>query len=118
MSEIVILNKQVYNKNQYKRVVDTSFNQLVEITPTTSSIQSFEDTNQKIVEFFNSYNSLFYDIPKFGETNSHEYLVKTSGEYIEIFSTPDDTVQALIEEINQLRQENLNLQQQLISGNI
>ena len=26
--------------------------------------------------------TLFYDIPAYGDTNSHEYLVETSGEYI------------------------------------
>ena len=114
----ISLNKETYNKSQFQRVVDTNFTQLVNTTPTGSTILSFEDINQKITEFFNSYNSLFYDIPKFGDTNSHEYLVKTSGEYIGTISTPDDTIQALIEEINQLREENITLQQQLISGSI
>jgi hypothetical protein len=114
----ISLNKETYNKSQFQRVVDINFTQLVNTTPTGSTILSFEDINQKITEFFNSYNSLFYDIPKFGDTNSHEYLVKTSGEYIGTISTPDDTIQALIEEINQLREENITLQQQLISGSI
>jgi len=114
----ISLNKETYNKSQFQRVVDTNFTQLVNTTPTASTILPFEDTNQKITEFFNSYNSLFYDIPKFGDTNSHEYLIKTSGEYIGTISTSDDTIQALIEEINQLREENLTLQQQLISGSI
>ena len=114
----ISLNKETYNKNQFKRVVNTDFTQLVNTTQPTTSSQPFEDTDQRIVEFFDSYSSLFYSIPKFGETNSHEYLIKTSGEYVGTISTPDDTIQALIEEIDQLRQENLSLQQQLISGSI
>ena len=60
------------------------------------------------------YNSLFYDIPADGETNSHEYLVKTSGEYIN-FEQNDEDIQALLDEITTLRQENLDLTQQVIN---
>jgi hypothetical protein len=113
------LNKEVYSKTQFQKVVNTDFTQLVSVTTQpTSSIPSVESVNVKIIGFFNEYNSLFYDIPKFGDTNSHEYLVKTSGEYIGTISTPDSTIQALIEEINQLRQDNLALQQQITPGSI
>lgn len=113
------LNKEVYSKTQFKKVVNTNFTQLVNVpSEPTSSIPSVESINVKVGEFFKEYNSLFYDIPKFGNTNSHEYLVKTSGEYIGTISTPDSTIQALIEEINQLRQDNLALQQQITSGSI
>jgi hypothetical protein len=66
-----------------------------------------------VSEFFDQYRILFFEIPKFGDTDSHEYLVKTSGEYIGGQET-NETIQALIEEITQLRQENLELQQQII----
>ena len=46
--------------------------------------------------------------------NSHEYLIKTSQEYAGDFNN-DDTVQALIEEVTSLRQENLDLQQQILN---
>jgi hypothetical protein len=45
-------------------------------------------------------------------------LIKTSQEYVGSSQTTDDTIQALIEEVTQLRQENLILQQQLLSGSI
>lgn len=116
------LNKEVYNKSQFKRVVNTNFTQLVDTTPqVTSSITDNLDPNvieARIIAFFDSYNSLFYDIPKFGDTNSHEYLIKTSSEYIGTSTFPNDTVEALIEEVNSLREENLTLQQQIISGSL
>jgi hypothetical protein len=105
---IVNLNKQEFSKTQYERVIDTSFSQLgqpVSQEPTQSI---------SIEEFFTNYQEIFFDIPKFGEFNSHEYIVKTSGEYIE-FTTSDDSITALIEEVTQLRQENLELNQQIVS---
>ena len=43
--------------------------------------------------------------------------IKTSQEYVGNFNN-DETIQALIEEITQLRQENLTLQQQLLTGSL
>lgn len=111
MSETVFLNKQVYAKNQYERVIDTSFTQLVQ-PQVTSSI----GPTITVPEFFQNYQDIFFLIPKFGETNSHEYLIKTSQAYIGDTTLEDPTIQALIDEITSLRQENLDLQQQLISG--
>jgi len=108
--EQITPNKTVYDKNQYEKVINTSFTQLVQ-PQVTSSIPTVT-----VAEFFQNYQELFFSIPKFGDTNSHEYLVKTSGEYIGSTNTNDDLIQALLEETNQLRQENISLQQQLISG--
>ena len=109
MAEQIELVKQSYNKNDYEKVIDTQFTQLiqpaVDLNPTpTISVQ----------QFFDYYQQLFYIIPKFGDINSHQYLIKTSQEYAGDFNN-DDTIQALIEEITQLRQENLDLQQQVIT---
>ena len=111
--EQINLSKTVYSKNQYERVIDTSFTQLVEPEPETVIITP----TISIAEFFQNYQTLFFEIPKFGNINSHEYLIKTSQQYAGDFSN-DDTIQALIEEITQLRQENLELQQQLLDQNI
>lgn len=101
------LNKQVFDKKQYEKVIDTKFNQLV--LPVTSS-----DFTQSISvqQFFQYYDELFYVIPKVGDTNSHEYLVKTSSEYID-FQQNNEDIQALIDEVTLLRQENLDLTLQL-----
>ena len=103
--EILTLNNTVYNKNQYQRVIDTSFTQLVQPQVTTIA------PTISVAEFFQNYQQIFYQIPKFGEINSHEYLIKTSQEYIGGTEPQDDLTQALINEITQLRQENLELQQ-------
>ena len=108
--QLVDLTKTVYEKNQYQKVIDTSFTQLVQppaLSPTASFLPSID-------EFFSYYEELFFDIPKFGETNSHEYLVKTSEDYIGSSNILNDEIQALIDEVTELRQENLDLQQRLI----
>jgi hypothetical protein len=111
MAQQVTLTKQVYDKNQYQKVIDTSFTQLVQ--PTTAATGS---TLPSVNQFFDYYNQLFFDIPKFGEVNSHEYLIKTSQDYIGVSNIVNDEIQALINEITELRQENLDLQQQLLSS--
>ena len=110
MAQQVKLTKLVYDRNQYKQVIDTSFTQLVQ--PTTQDTSS---ALPSVNQFFDYYNQLFFDIPKFGEVNSHEYLIKTSTEYIGASSVVSDELQALIDEITELRQENLELQQQLLT---
>jgi hypothetical protein len=112
--EQIALNKIVYNKNQYTKVIDTSFTQLVNVTSSLTQSAPLISVDQ----FFQYYQDLFYQIPKLGDINSHQYLVTTSGAYIGSTNPTDDTIQALIEEITQLRQENLDLQQQIISGSI
>jgi hypothetical protein len=112
--EIITLTNTVYNKNQYERVIDTSFTQLVQPQVTASVVAP----TISVAEFFQNYQQLFFQIPRFGESNSHEYLIKTSQEYIGSSGANDDTIQALISEITQLRQDNLDLQQQIISGSL
>ena len=102
------LNKQVFNKTSFENTVNTTFTELtssVVITPTQSTLT--------VSEFFQSYNDLFYDIPKFGGTNSHEYLILTSQQYIGTLSSDQEVIDALIAEVTELRQENLDLQQQI-----
>jgi hypothetical protein len=104
--ENINLLKQVYSKDQFQNTIDTNFTQLANTIPTPVTASQVT-----IDQFFTEYQDLFYSIPKFGNTNSHEYLVKTSGAYIGSTATQnDDTINALINEINLLRQENLSLQ--------
>ena len=111
---VITLIKPVYNKNQYEKVINTSFTQLVNVSSSLSASLPVISVDQ----FFQYYQDLFYIIPELGDINSHQYLVITSGAYIGSTTPTDDTIQALIEEVTQLRQENLNLQQQIISGSI
>jgi hypothetical protein len=109
--EKVNLSKRVYAKNQYERVIDTTFSQLA-TTPTPTEAAAATPTIS-VDEFFQYYTDLFFQIPKFGEVNSHEYLIKTSTEYVGS-TTINNDIQALIDEINLLQAQNLELNQRLI----
>lgn len=105
MAENINLNRNVFDKNAFKNTVDTSFTQLVSAPDPT-----FFDINLATVEdFFTLYNKFFYEIPKTGVVGSHEYLIKTSSEYINYQQTNED-IQALLDEIASLRQEILDIQ--------
>lgn len=106
--ETINLNKKVYAKNQYEKVIDTKFSQLANSVPADTAVPTIS-----VDEFFQYYQQLFFQIPKLGATNSHEYLIKTSSEYIN-FTPINDDIQALIEEINNLQQNNLELNQRLV----
>jgi hypothetical protein len=108
MSENINLNKQVYNKGQYTKVIDTSFKQLG-----VQTIQQQLNQQPNINEFFSLYNSLFYEIPPNGTTNSHEYLIQQSSEYIN-FEANQEEIAALQAEIAQLRTDLLDAQKQII----
>lgn len=98
------LKKDVFSKAQYTKTIDTSFSELG-VTTITEDLQ-----NQPSVEqFFQLYNDLFYDIPPNGPINSHEYLVQTSGDYIN-FNTENIEIEALRAEISILRRDLLNAQ--------
>ena len=107
MAENINLNKKVFNKRDYEKTISTSFTQL-----DVKTVQEQIDEQPTVQEFFNLYNELFYEINELGETNSHEYLIKTSSQYID-FTKNDELVEALQREIAQLREELLETQQQL-----
>ena len=98
------LNKPVFDKQQYQKTIDTDFSELG-VTNIVEDIQS----TQTVEDFFQLYTQLFYEIPERGDSNSHEFLVQTSGEYID-FQENNEEIQALREEITQLRRDLLNAQ--------
>ena len=106
MEQKVDLNKEVFAKRQYEQVIDTSFSQLI---PPSSSIP--EEQLPTVEEFFQDYDSLFFQIPKTGE-NSHETLIVSSTDYIG-YQPLNDEIQALTEEITSLRTQLLEARQQL-----
>jgi hypothetical protein len=108
MAEEIQFNKNVFNKNTYSKVIDTSFTQLG-VQPISDQIQNQPTTT----DFFNMYNDLFYIIPEKGEINSHEFLIKKSSEYIG-FEANQEEIIALQNEIAQLRIELLDTQKQNI----
>lgn len=107
MEQKIDTKKNVFNKAQYPKTIDTSFKELG-----VTSIVDDLNSQPTVEDFFNLYNELFYDIPPNGETNSHEYLVLTSGEYIN-YDQDSELIQALQEEIAGLREELLTTQIQI-----
>lgn len=103
-TEKIDLIKKVYSKTEYPKIIDTQFQQLGVI-----SVNEQIELTTTVQQFFEYYNELFYDIPSFGDTNSHEYLVKTSGEYIN-FDEDNEIIEALRKEITQLRRDLLQSQ--------
>lgn len=104
MANQVTLVKKIYNTREYENAIDNSFSELV--TPVINA----PDIGITVSQFFDYYDQLFYDIPVDGEVNSHTYLVQQSQQYIG-GSVIDIEKQALIEEINALRQQLLDLNQ-------
>ena len=108
MEQPVSFSTTSFEKNSYNKVIDTSFTQLgvktideqITLQPTTN-------------EFFSMYNDMFYEIPELGATNSHEYLIKKSSEYVG-FEANQEEIIALQAEIAQLRTDLLDAQKQNI----
>lgn len=106
MSRKVDTKKQVFNKAEYEKTINTRFNDL----GVTSITDDIAETTT-VEDFFKMYDELFYEIPLLGD-NSHEFLVKTSGEYIN-FDQNSEIIEALQQEITSLREESLQLNIQL-----
>lgn len=100
MAQKINLVKEVYGRNTFTRVIDTSFSELY--TPVSASVAL--DQQITVDTFFDLYDQLFFDIPATGEVNSHEYLVARSTEYLG-GGVLTDNEKAYIEEINALRQQ-------------
>ena len=104
MAEKITLKVQRFNKDKFNETVDTKFTQLVNVPN-----PSYFDRDLAVLDdFWYLYDKFFYIIPKLGETESHQYLAKTSGEYAD-FSNINNEIQALLDEIAELRAENLQL---------
>jgi hypothetical protein len=104
MKSKIDLVKNVYQKVNYPRIIDTKFTELGTVS-ITDQIDATPTTN----EFFDLYNSLFYEIPSYGDINSHQYLIETSAEYID-FTPNQEEITALRAEITDLRRQLLEAQ--------
>jgi len=100
MSQIPV-QKTVFNKDAFSRVVDTNFNQL--ITPVE------EELSFSVDDFFELYDQLFYQIPTEGDTNSHRFILQREADYLGVSISQED-IQALLDEITSLRQQVLDAQ--------
>ena len=102
MSQIPI-QKTVFNKDTYSRVVDTQFSQLLNQGAEEETLSFTVD------DFFQLYDEVFYQISKEGDVNSHQYILQREADYLGISISQDD-IQALLNEITSLRQQVLEAQ--------
>ena len=94
MPQNVNIDKTVFNKNQFKSVIDTKFSELfTQATPIT------------VEQFFEYYSELLFDIPDDG-VNSHKELIRRSIEYL-----GEDMFE---EERNQLLDQITNLETRIV----
>jgi hypothetical protein len=110
------LNRQVYNKSAFNDTVSNKFVQLVD----TPDLSTFDINLATQEDFWILYDKYFYEIPKEGEINSHTYLIQTSSEYANTTANQEE-IEILLQEIVELRKENLELQQEFansLSNNI
>jgi len=102
MSQISI-EKQVFNKVTFPKVIDTQFSQLLNAQGTEEQLTFTLD------DFFQLYEQLFFQIPKEGDTNSHRFILEKEADYLGVIINQDD-IQALLDEITTLRQQILDTQ--------
>ena len=104
MANDIQLQKTVFGKVDFSKVVDTSFKTFTQPIP--------EEDLDTPEELFRLYDKLFYSIDVEGDTESHRYLVNKSLELLNFEATTED-IQPLLDEIAQLREENLGLLEQV-----
>lgn len=105
--ERVRIQKEVYRSDQFNNLVDRQFNTF------TKPVEEVD--TDTVEELFRLYDKLYYSIPVEGEENSHQYLLQKSSELTDFEKTTED-IQPLLDEIAQLRQQNLELNQQIFEA--
>ena len=106
MANDVNIQKTVFSTADFNKVIDSTFKTFIQPVPEQDT-----DTPE---ELFRLYEKLYYVIDVTGETDSHEYLVKKSSELL-TFDRVTEDIQPLLDEIAQLRTDNLSLTQQILT---
>jgi hypothetical protein len=104
MAEKIEIKKTVFPRNEFQKVVNTSF------TTFTTTVEEEELT---VEDFFTEYERLYFEIPVTGEVNSHEYLIRRSSELVR-FEEDTLDIQPLLEEISSLREQLLTANQTIL----
>jgi len=97
MAEVIPIRNLVYNKDTFAKIVNTQFSELNAAPPIT--------TTTTLENFFELYNELFNDIPREGDIDSHRYILEREAEYLGVRISDDNEIQALLQEITDLRQQ-------------
>ena len=107
---LIPIKSKVFNKDSFSKIIDNQFKQLINNNSENDNLEfSLED-------FFVIYEQLFYQIPKEGGSNSHQFIINKEADYLGITLNNED-VQALLNEITVLRQEITSAQQTIQSLN-
>jgi hypothetical protein len=97
MAEIIPVQNVIYDKNTFTRVIDTQFSELNSQPPVI--------VETTVEAFFELYDDVFLTIPKEGDIDSHRAILLREAEYLNVHIANDDDVQALLQEITDLRQQ-------------
>ena len=100
------LSQTVFDKQAFNETIDTEFSELGNTNTPDPSFFNVDLATQQ--DFFTLYDKFFFDIPKEGDTDSHTYLVQTSGDYVN-FERDQAALKELLDEIADLRGENVKL---------
>ena len=106
----VQFTKEVYGKVSYPKIVNTEFSELVSVEETDLAVPD----PITVAEFFEEYDRLFFQIPRNGANGSHAAIVERSSSYIGI-SGQSAEIQALLDEISDLRLQLLTAQQEIVN---
>ena len=98
------LVREAFDKYKFGKTINAEFTQL-----SSAPVEEVPDTT--VDEFFGLYEELFLQIPKTGTINSHEFLIRESSDYVGA-EINNSEIQALLDEIFQLREENLELRRE------
>ena len=97
MAEIIPVQNSIYNKSTFTRVINTQFSEL-NSNPPVASVTTVD-------AFFELYDELFSIIPNEGDINSHRAILLREAAYLNVQIADSDEVQALLQEITDLRQQ-------------
>jgi hypothetical protein len=107
----ISLDKDIFNKGDFEKIVDKRFKQLI-------NNQNSLEEEFTIDEFFQLYEELFTQIPREGDLNSHRYILNKEAEYLGVTINDGLDVQALLQEITSLRNDLLEANKTLSNSTI
>ena len=105
-TETINLTRETFNRKEFNATFTTNFTQLG--IAEEVDMNFFDPNLATVGDFFTIYQSLFLQIPKVGDVNSHEFLIKSSLAYTQ-YLTRQEEIEALQSEIAQLQTQNLTL---------
>ena len=97
MAEIIPVQNLIYSKGIFTKVVNTQFSELNSNPTVVPEIT--------VDAFFELYDELFSVIPNEGDINSHRAILLREAAYLNVQIADGDEVQALLQEITDLRQQ-------------